>query len=296
MIIAVLVSLQNTFWIEAAERREFAPLPLVPPALAAGVAPPLPFDGPLAAPRSENQVGLPIERTKRAIPVDNPQSPERIALGRVLFLDARLSADGSVACASCHDPERAFTDGRPTSIGIHGRAGQRNSPTVLNALYNKTQFWDGRAATLEEQALLPITNPDEMGQPDLNTAVKKIAHVAQYDEAFHRIFGRPVNGDDLGRAIAAYERSLISFDSPFDRFIAGDRESLSESAQRGWELFNTPRSATSATHKRKQSAIPPRLRTTISTTSGLALKGIASYRLRSRLRIFQQTATPRRPI
>jgi cytochrome c peroxidase len=176
---------------------------------------------------------------RAVIPADNPQTPERIALGQKLFFDGRLSADGTVACATCHDPARAFTDGRPVSIGIHGRAGQRNAPTILNALYNKTQFWDGRVNTLEEQAALPIINPFEMGQPTLDAAVAKVADVKEYRQAFQKVFGRRVNGPDLVRALAAYERSLVSFDSPFDHFIAGDKNAIDAAARRGWELFNT---------------------------------------------------------
>ena len=111
---------------------------------------PIPEAGPLAQPKSLDQVGLPAELTRQAIPADNPQTPEKIALGEKLFFDGRLSADGSVACSTCHDPARAFTDGKPTSIGVKGRVGQRNAPTILNALYNKTQFWDGRVNTLEQ--------------------------------------------------------------------------------------------------------------------------------------------------
>ena len=134
-------------------------------------APPIPTAGPLAQPKSSRQVGVPAAATRAAIPPDNSQTPDKIALGQKLFFDGRLSADGSVACSTCHDPARAFTDGRPTSIGIMGRIGQRNAPTILNALYNKTQFWDGRAKSLEEQAALPIVNSVEMGQPSLQAAV-----------------------------------------------------------------------------------------------------------------------------
>jgi cytochrome c peroxidase len=204
-----------------------------------GKAPPIPEAGPLAGPRPLRQVGLPAELTRKAIPADNPQTPANVALGQKLFFDGRLSADGSVACATCHDPARAFTDGRPVSIGIHGRAGQRNAPTILNALYNKAQFWDGRVKTLEEQAALPITNPVEMGQPTLDAAVAKLADVEEYREAFRKVFGRPVNGADVLRAVAAYERTLVSFDAPFDHFIAGDRSAIDDAARRGWELFNT---------------------------------------------------------
>src|SRR3989449_3804129 len=128
----------------------------------------IPGAGPLARPKSLQQVGTPADATRAAIPPDNPQTPEKIALGQRLFFDGRLSADGSVACSTCHDPARAFTDGKPTSIGIKGRVGQRNAPTILNALYNKTQFWDGRAKTLEEQVASPIINSFEMGQPSLD--------------------------------------------------------------------------------------------------------------------------------
>jgi len=206
---------------------------------AAGTAPPVPKMGPLAAGRSLRQVGLPAELARAAVPADNPQTPEKIALGQKLFFDPRLSADGTVACATCHDPARAFTDGRPASVGIHGRAGQRNAPTVLNALYNKAQFWDGRARTLEDQAAFPIFNPVEMGQPTLDAAVDKLAGIEEYSRASQQAFGRPVNGTDLVRALAAYERTLVSLDSPFDHFIAGDRNAIDESARRGWELFNT---------------------------------------------------------
>jgi cytochrome c peroxidase len=204
-----------------------------------GNAPPIPQAGPQAQPKSLQQVGLPLAATRAAIPPDNLQTPEKIALGEKLFFDGRLSADGTVACSTCHDPERAFTDGRPTSIGIKGRVGQRNAPTILNALYNKTQFWDGRAKTLEDQAALPIVNPFEMGQPSLDAAVGQIAAIAEYRQAFQDVFGRPPNGSDLLRAIASYERTQLSFDSPFDHFIAGERSAIDDSAKRGWELFNT---------------------------------------------------------
>ncbi|HEX3441186.1 MAG TPA: cytochrome c peroxidase [Pseudolabrys sp.] len=210
-----------------------------PPALAPGQAPPLPQPGPLAAPRSQNQVGFPAALTASVIPPSSPLTPGAVALGEKLFFDARLSGDGTVACATCHDPGRAFTDGRPQSIGIHGRVGQRNSPTILNALYNKTQFWDGRVNTLEQQAALPITNPFEMGAPSVDAAVGKIAGDKDYATQFMQAFGRGVNEADMLRAIATYERTLVSFDSPFDHFIAGDQNAISDSAKRGWELFNS---------------------------------------------------------
>jgi cytochrome c peroxidase len=205
---------------------------------ASGKSPPIPEAGQLAKPRSLEQVGVPADLTRTVTPPDNPQTPEKIALGQKLFFDGRLSADGTVACATCHGPARAFTDGRPTSVGIHGRIGQRNAPTILNALYNKTQFWDGRAKTLEDQAASPIINSVEMGQPSLEAAVAALAGIEEYKQDFQRVFGRPVNGPDLLRAIASYERSQVSYDSPFDHFIAGNTNAIDDAAKHGWELFN----------------------------------------------------------
>src|SRR5256885_4450125 len=201
--------------------------------------PPTPETDPLAQPKSLQQVGAPVAMTRAAIPADNQQTPEKISLGQKLFFDRRLSVNGTVSCSTCHDPALAFSDRKPTSIGIKGRVGQRNAPTVLNALYNKTQFWDGRVNTLEEQAALPIVNSVEMGHPRLDAAVAQIATVEEYKQAFQRVFGRSANGPDLLRAIASYERTQLSFDSPFDHFIAGETNAISESAKHGWELFNT---------------------------------------------------------
>ena len=197
----------------------------------------VPAGGPLAAPKPQEQVGAPVAATLAAIPADNPQTADKVALGEKLFFDGRLSLDGTVACRTCHDPARAFTDGRPVSVGIKGRQGQRNAPTILNALYSKTHFWDGRAATLEDQAALPIQNPSEMGQPDLDAAAAAIAQDRDYQKAFQKAFGRPPNGSDLTRAIASYERTQLSFASPFDSFVAGNSNAISDPAKRGWELF-----------------------------------------------------------
>ena len=216
------------------EDTDFGP----PPALAPGQAPPLPQAGPLAEPRTSDQVGFPKVLTEYVISPVTLRSA-RVALGEKLFFEPRLSDDGTVACATCHDPARAFTDVRPVSIGIHGRGGQRNAPTVLNALYNKHQFWDGRVATLEQQAALPITNPFEMGSTSIGDAVSRIASDKDYQTRFTQAFGRDVNEHDLLSAIAAYEQTLTSFDSPFDHFIAGEANAISESAKRGWELFNS---------------------------------------------------------
>src|SRR6266699_4442521 len=225
LILVVMVA--GIFGCERSAKKASSQLPLIPET------------DPLAQPKSLQQVGVPVAMTRGVIPADNPQTPEKISLGQKLFFDRRLSADATVSCSACHDPALAFTDRKPTSVGIRGRVGQRNAPTVLNALYNKTQFWDGRVNTLEEQAALPIVNSVEMGHPSLDAAVAKIAAVQKYQQAFQHVFGRPPNGPDLLQAIASYERTQLSFDSPFDHFIAGDKNAIDGAAKRGWEIFNT---------------------------------------------------------
>jgi len=235
--LAALLLLSYIFVVVAARAVEEDAGVGPPPALEPGQAPPLPKPGPLAEPRSSSQVGFPTLLTKYVISPSTLR-PAKVALGQKLFFEPRLSGDGTVTCATCHDPARAFTDGRPVSVGIHGRVGQRNAPTVLNALYNKTQFWDGRVSTLEQQAALPITNPFEMGSASIGDAMSRIAGDKDYQTQFMQAFGRDVNEQDMLSGIAAYERTLASFDSPFDHFIAGDANAISDSAKRGWELFN----------------------------------------------------------
>jgi len=181
--------------------------------------------------------GIPQELWSYFIPADNPMTAAKVELGRTLFFDARLSADGKVSCASCHDPKRAFTDGKAVAEGINARRGVRNSPTLLNAMFNGGQFWDGRAATLEEQAKLPLTNPDEMGNRSLEEVASKIAAIPEYAKAFRQVFDGPVTIAGFGKAIAAFERTLISGDSPLDRYLAGDLNALSDSARGGLVLF-----------------------------------------------------------
>lgn len=175
---------------------------------------------------------------KAIVPADNPGTRAQVALGKKLYFDVRLSKDGSVACATCHDSSRGFTDRRSTSEGIRDQIGKRNAPTTLNAVFFQTQFWDGRAATLEEQAKLPIINPIEMGMPDGKAAVAAIAKDPEYQKAFQEAYGRPPNFDDIGRAIAAFERTLVFLDAPFDRFVLGDVNAISADARAGWALFN----------------------------------------------------------
>jgi cytochrome c peroxidase len=175
---------------------------------------------------------------KAIVPADNAPTEARIALGKKLYFDPKLSKDGSVACATCHDTSRGLADRRGTSEGIGDKLGQRNAPTVANALFFSSQFWDGRAATLEEQAKLPIVNPIEMGFPDGNAAVAAIKGDPEYQKAFQAAYGRPPNYDDVGRALASFERTLVFLDSPFDRFLAGDLRAVDEDVKAGWVLYN----------------------------------------------------------
>jgi len=172
------------------------------------------------------------------IPPDNALTPERVALGHKLYFEKRLSADGTVACATCHDVTRGFTDQLTTSEGIKDQNGHRNAPTTLNVALLQTVFLDGRSPTLEHQAKQPIINPIEMGMPDGQAAVDAIKDDAEYQAAFQKAYGRQVNYDDIGRAIAAFERTLVFVDSPFRRFLNGDEDAISPEAKQGWKLYN----------------------------------------------------------
>jgi cytochrome c peroxidase len=182
-------------------------------------------------------LGLPADTWDYYIPRHNPLTPAKVELGRRLFFDARLSADGRVSCATCHDPKLAFTDGKAVAEGIFGRRGARNSPTLLNAMFNAGQFWDGRANTLEDQAIQPLTNPLEMGDQSHDDVVKRLRAISEYRAEFQSVFGAEVKIELVGKAIAAFERTLVSGDSPFDRFVAGDSDAISDAARRGFALF-----------------------------------------------------------
>jgi len=172
------------------------------------------------------------------VPEDNALTPRRIALGRQLYFDKRLSADGTVSCATCHDVLRGLTDQRAVSEGIRGQLGKRNAPTTLNVALLQTLFLDGRSPSLEHQARMPILNPVEMGMPDEQTALKAISDDPEYQKAFREAYGREMNYEDVGRAIAAFERTLMFVDSPFRRFLLGQEDAISAEAKAGWKLFN----------------------------------------------------------
>lgn len=184
-------------------------------------------------------LGLPADIWESLIPKDNPLTPEKVALGEKLFFDKRLSLDRTISCATCHDPATAFAESNMVAIGIENRKGARNSPTVLNATFNVLQFWDGRAPSLEEQAKLPLINSVEMGMKDHAQVVARVREVPEYQRDFAAVFGNAgITIDTITKAIAAFERTQLSGNAPFDRFIAGDQNAISESAKRGWALFN----------------------------------------------------------
>lgn len=176
---------------------------------------------------------------KMHIPEDNPMTPEKIELGTQLFFDPRLSLSGTISCNSCHNVMAGGDDGVRASFGIEGLRGDRNSPTVWNSAFLSTQFWDGRAATLEEQALGPLVNPVEMGLPGHHVAVERISKIKGYQEQFKKVFGgkKPLTIDNVSKALAAFERTLVTKDSPFDKYIAGDEKAISKSAARGYKTF-----------------------------------------------------------
>lgn len=169
-------------------------------------------------------------------PEDNQPTAEKIALGKQLYFDPRLSSDNTISCASCHDPAKGWSNGEQFATGVGGAKGGRNSPTVINSAYFTFQFWDGRAPSLEAQALGPIQNPIEMNMT-LPAVVEKLNAIEGYRTQFQKVFGTNVTADGIARAIAAYERTALSGDAPYDRFKAGDQDALSESAQRGMKLF-----------------------------------------------------------
>jgi cytochrome c peroxidase len=171
-------------------------------------------------------------------PADHCLTAERVRLGRKLFFDPILSADGTVACASCHDPGHGFANSAPRAVGIHGRTGTRNAPSILNRAASRSFFWDGRTKTLEEQALQPIANPLELGGP-LDTAILRIAADEAYRDAFAAAYPDGVTAPNVGRALAAFERVLVSGDNRVDRFQAGDLAALSDKERIGLWLFES---------------------------------------------------------
>ena len=165
------------------------------------------------------------------------QNRDEIELGKMLFFETRLSLDKSLSCASCHDPAKGFADGKALATGFAGKELKRHSPTVLNSAFNKLQFWDGRSPSLEDQALGPISNPDEMNMVDGEVAIERLNQVPLYREMFQKAYGQSPTMKGVARAIAAFEKTLVTPDSPFDHYLKGDKKALSVAEKRGLLLF-----------------------------------------------------------
>lgn len=170
-------------------------------------------------------------------PANNPTTPQKVALGKLLFHDPRMSSSGTISCASCHNTMLGGEDNRGGSVGVKGQIGGRSAPTVWNAAFNKVQFWDGRAASLEEQAAGPVTNPIEMGMKNWDSVVARIKRIKGYKPLFTKAFGKKsISKDNITKAIAAYERTLITPNSAFDRYVKGDKKAMNARQIRGMNL------------------------------------------------------------
>lgn len=170
-------------------------------------------------------------------PPDNPSDSAKIALGKQLFFDTRLSLDNTISCASCHKPGLAFTDGLKTSTGINDQKTDRNSPSILNSGFLKTVMFDAHLKTLELQAIVPIQEPVEMGH-NMKVLIPELRAIPEYQEAARRIFNRDFDAWVLTRSLGAFERSLVSMSAPFDQYQNGNEEALNPSERAGWNIFS----------------------------------------------------------
>lgn len=169
----------------------------------------------------------------------NPTTTEKVALGKKLFFDKGLSRDGTVSCASCHDPEKGYATNLAKAEGIEKKLGRRNAPSLYNRVFSTTQFWDGRAGSLEDQALLPISDPLEMDNK-IEVVIEYLKKTEKYKEAWSKAFGNSEpNQKELALALAAFQRSLLLGDSPVDSFVAGDVAKLSAQAKHGLWIFES---------------------------------------------------------
>ncbi|MCH2587556.1 MAG: c-type cytochrome [Planctomycetales bacterium] len=198
---------------------------------------------PAVAADAEEEPDVPFGLPPVFFPEDNPYSSAKVELGRLLYFDKRLSTDNTVACASCHAPSKGYTDGAPVSTGINGQKGGRSAPTVINRAYSTRQFWDGRAPSLEAQAVGPIANPIEMTNLKSEKAahgavVARLKKIKGYRSRFAKVFGsRDFTIDHVGKAIATFERTVLSGNSPYDQYVNGDKKALNASQARGFNVF-----------------------------------------------------------
>src|SRR5436190_14867084 len=189
-----------------------------------------------ASAADKDQFKVPLGLKPAPGPADNPMTAEKVELGKQLYFDTRLSCDDTVSCASCHDPKKGWSNGTPFATGVRSQVGGRSAPTIINAAYSDLQFWDGRAHQLEGQALGPIQNPIEMDHK-LDDCVAKLNKIPGYKQQFQKVFGTDVTAENIAKAIAAFERTVLSGNAPYDKLKSGDQNALSAGAQRGMKLF-----------------------------------------------------------
>ena len=171
-------------------------------------------------------------------PADNPTTEAKVELGKMLYMDPRFSSTGTVSCNSCHNVMEGGDDSRSVSMGVHGKTGGRNAPTVWNSAFHSVQFWDGRAPLLEDQAKGPVANPVEMGMKDVDTAMDRVRKIPGYKVYFERAFGEnSMTVENAARAVAAFERTLITPNSPYDKYVKGDKQAMTEQQVRGMNKF-----------------------------------------------------------
>jgi cytochrome c peroxidase len=177
--------------------------------------------------------------SKAPEPADNPSTPAKVELGRMLYHDPRLSSSGTVSCNSCHNVMGGGEDNRGGSVGVRGQVGGRSAPTVWNSAFNSVQFWDGRAPSLEAQAKGPVTNPIEMGMKSWDDVVARLKSIPGYEQAFSAAFGSAdaITADNAAKAIAAYERTLITPNSAYDRYVNGDKNAMTAQQVKGMNTF-----------------------------------------------------------
>ncbi len=185
-------------------------------------------------------IELPLGLPEFVVPDRNSMTKEKIALGKKLFFDKNLSLDRTVSCASCHDPEKHWGNGLALGTGVEGHVGTRNVPTLINVAYFRQFFWDGRAGSLESQALLPMLNEKEMAMPSREAIFERLEENPEYYELFGKAFADGVTVNNLAKALACFERTILSGNTPYDRYIAGDQDAMSDAAIRGLRVFKGP--------------------------------------------------------
>lgn len=190
----------------------------------------------IAAGAADGEFKVPFGLKPVPVPAENPMTSAKVELGKQLYFDPRLSCDETVSCASCHDPKKGWSNGEAVATGVRSQKGGRSAPTIINAAYSDLQFWDGRADRLEGQALGPIQNPIEMDHK-IEECVIKLNKIEGYRTQFRKVFNSDVTPENIAKAIAAFERTIISGDAPYDRFKNGTKSALSEEAQRGMKVF-----------------------------------------------------------